>query len=72
MFLWQLQTFPNLEKWYNNQYPSSSCSPSPKKRAKLSGKKSPSYSARPPLLILFEDLEGFGAHVLQDFILNLV
>ena len=49
-------TLPTLDAWYDNQHP----------RGDAAGK-----SPRPPLVVIVEDFEGFGAAVMQDFILNL-
>ena len=43
-------TLPTLDAWYNNQYP-------------RGGKKS--RVSRPPLVVIAEDFEGFGAVVMQ-------
>ncbi|XP_061176689.1 LOW QUALITY PROTEIN: uncharacterized protein LOC133185468 [Saccostrea echinata] len=54
-----------LVSWYQDKYSSSNSSP--KKRKSVSGG-SRDLGQFPPIVILFEDLECFLPHILQDFI----
>lgn len=66
------QILPVLASWYRNQYPSQTAKNrknyGAKRKRDDEGAKTDSQS---PIVIIIEDFEGFGTHILQDFILNL-
>ena len=63
-------TLSNLKTWYNSQYCTQDTKVKGKKRASTSDK-ARAFNARPPLVIILEDFEGFPALMLQDLIANM-
>lgn len=58
-------TLSTLATWYRNKYMTGKSSP--KKRKLTNGKAVPNWE-RPPVVVVFEDLESFVPRVVQDFI----
>ena len=67
--------FPTLQSWYEDQYGAfeDEEEPSPSKKSKKDdGSAGGQSDNRKPLIIILEDLEGFSAPLLQDYVVNLM